>query len=44
MIVHVISEPKKTFFRDWLGVQSAIDRVITDTACNNRFISGSLEN
>src|SRR5947209_16459269 len=26
MIVHVISEPKKIFFLDWLGVQSAIDR------------------
>src|SRR5471030_1587295 len=29
MIVHVISEPKKTFFLDWLRVQSAIDRFIT---------------
>jgi hypothetical protein len=29
MIVHVISEPKKTAFLDWLGVHSAIDSFIT---------------
>ena len=38
MIVHVISEPKKTFFLDWLGVQSAIDRFITYSRWQQRFI------
>lgn len=38
MIVHVMSEPKKTFFLDWLGVQSAIDRFITYSRWQQRFI------
>ena len=38
MIVHVISEPKKTFFLDWLGVQTAIDRFITYSRWQQRFI------
>jgi glycosyltransferase involved in cell wall biosynthesis len=38
MIVHVISEPKKTFFLDWLGVHSAIDRFITYSRWQQRFI------
>jgi len=38
MIVHVISEPKKTLFLDWLGVQSAIDRFITYSRWQQRFI------
>src|SRR5262245_13485365 len=38
MIVHVISEPKKTFFLDRLGVQSAIDRFITYSRWQQRFI------
>src|SRR5262249_2393779 len=38
MIVHVISEPKKIFFLDWLGVQSAIDRFITYSRWQQRFI------
>src|SRR6516165_5689671 len=38
MIVHVISEPKKTIFLDWLGVQSAIDRFITYSRWQQRFI------
>src|SRR5277367_85603 len=38
MIVHVISEPKKTVFLDWLGVQSAIDRFITYSRWQQRFI------
>ena len=38
MIVHVISEPKKTAFLDWLGVQSAIDRFITYSRWQQRFI------
>jgi glycosyltransferase involved in cell wall biosynthesis len=38
MIVHVISEPKKTVFLDWLGVQSAIDRFITYSRSQQRFI------
>jgi glycosyltransferase involved in cell wall biosynthesis len=38
MIVHVISEPKKTVFLDWLGVQSAIDRFITYSRWQRRFI------
>jgi glycosyltransferase involved in cell wall biosynthesis len=40
MIVHVISEPKKTVFLDWLGVQSAIDRFITYSRWQQRFIEG----
>ena len=43
MIVHVISEPKKTAFLDWLGVQSAIDRFMTYSRWQQRFISGTLE-
>ncbi len=39
MIVHVISEPKKTAFLDWLGVQSAIDRFITYSRWQQRFIA-----
>jgi glycosyltransferase involved in cell wall biosynthesis len=38
MIVHVISEPKKTVFLDWLGVQSTIDRFITYSRWQQRFI------
>ena len=38
MIVHVISEPKKIFFLDWLGVQGAIDRFITYSRWQQRFI------
>jgi glycosyltransferase involved in cell wall biosynthesis len=38
MIVHVISEPKKLVFLDWLGVQSAIDRFITYSRWQQRFI------
>jgi glycosyltransferase involved in cell wall biosynthesis len=38
MIVHVISEPKKIFFLDWLGAQSAIDRFITYSRWQQRFI------
>ena len=38
MIVHVISEKKKMVFLDWLGVQSAIDRFITYSSWQQRFI------
>jgi glycosyltransferase involved in cell wall biosynthesis len=38
MIVHVISEPKKAVFLDWLGVQTAIDRFITYSRWQQRFI------
>jgi glycosyltransferase involved in cell wall biosynthesis len=38
MIVHVISEPKKTVFLDWLGVQTAIDRFITYSRWQQRFV------
>jgi glycosyltransferase involved in cell wall biosynthesis len=38
MIVHVISEPKKLIFLDRLGVQSAIDRFITYSRWQQRFI------
>src|SRR5215470_13502769 len=38
MIVHVISEPKKIIFLDWLGVQSCIDRFITYSRWQQRFI------
>src|SRR5215467_4368299 len=38
MIVHVISEPQKTVFLDWLGVQRAIDRFITYSRWQQRFI------
>jgi glycosyltransferase involved in cell wall biosynthesis len=38
MIVHVISEPKKTAFLDWLCVQSAIDRFITYSRWQQQFI------
>jgi glycosyltransferase involved in cell wall biosynthesis len=38
MVVHVISEPKKIVFLDWLGVQSAIDRFITYSSWQQRFI------
>jgi glycosyltransferase involved in cell wall biosynthesis len=38
MIVHVLSEPKKIMFLDWLGVQSAIDRFITYSRWQQRFI------
>ena len=38
MIVHVMSEPKKTFFLDWLGVQSCIDRFITYSRWQQEFI------
>jgi glycosyltransferase involved in cell wall biosynthesis len=38
MIVHVLSEPKKTAFLDWLGVQSAIDRFMTYSRWQQRFI------
>jgi glycosyltransferase involved in cell wall biosynthesis len=40
MIVHVISEPKKTFFLDWLGVQGCIDRFITYGRWQQAFIEG----
>src|SRR5258708_3869609 len=43
MIVHVISEPKKTVFLDWLGVQSAIDRFITYSRWQQRFVEERLE-
>jgi glycosyltransferase involved in cell wall biosynthesis len=39
MIVHVLSEPKKTAFLDWLGVQSAIDRFIAYSRWQQRFIA-----
>jgi glycosyltransferase involved in cell wall biosynthesis len=39
MIVHVLSEPKKTAFLDWLGVQSAIDRFIVYSRWQQRFIT-----
>lgn len=38
MIVHVISEPKKMVFLDWLGVQTAIDRFITYSRWQQQFI------
>ena len=38
MIVHVISEPKKTVFLDWMGVQSTVDRFITYSRWQQRFI------
>lgn len=38
MIVHIISEPKKTFFLDWLGVQSCIDRFLTYSTWQQKFI------
>ena len=38
MIVHVISEHKKVFFLDWLRVQTAIDRFITYSRWQQRFI------
>ncbi len=38
MIVHVISEPKKTFFLDRLGVQTCIDRFLTYSTWQQRFI------
>jgi glycosyltransferase involved in cell wall biosynthesis len=38
MVVHVISEPKKILFLDLLGVQSAIDRFITYSRWQQRFI------
>ena len=38
MIVHVISEPKKTFFLDRLGVQSCIDRFVTYSKWQQQFI------
>ena len=38
MIVHVISEPKKTFFLDWLGVQSCIDCFLTYSTWQQQFI------
>jgi glycosyltransferase involved in cell wall biosynthesis len=38
MIVHVISEPKKMVFLDWLGVQSGIDRFITYSRWQQSFI------
>jgi glycosyltransferase involved in cell wall biosynthesis len=38
MVVHVISEPKKIVFLDWLGVQSAIDCFITYSRWQQRFI------
>jgi glycosyltransferase involved in cell wall biosynthesis len=38
MIVHVISEPKKAFFLDWLGVQSCIDRFLTYSTWQQKFI------
>jgi glycosyltransferase involved in cell wall biosynthesis len=39
MIVHVLSEAKKTAFLDWLGVQSAIDRFIAYSRWQQRFIA-----
>ncbi len=38
MIVHVISEPKKAFFLDRLRVQSCIDRFITYSTWQQRYI------
>jgi glycosyltransferase involved in cell wall biosynthesis len=38
MIVHVISEPKKVVFLDWLRVQSAIDCFLTYSRWQQRFI------
>jgi len=38
MIVHVISEPKKTVFLDWLGLQSTIDSFVTYSRWQQRFI------
>ena len=38
MIVHVLSEPKKTAFLDWLRVQSAIDRFIVYSRWQQQFI------
>ena len=38
MVVHVLSERKKMAFLDWLGVQSAIDRFITYSSWQQRFI------
>jgi glycosyltransferase involved in cell wall biosynthesis len=38
MIVHVISEPKKTLFLDYLAVQSGIDRFITYSRWQQQFI------
>lgn len=38
MIVHVLSEPKKTVFLDWLGVQRCIDRFITYCSWQHQFI------
>ena len=38
MIVHVISEPKKTFFLDRLGVQTCIDRFLTYSTWQQQFI------
>lgn len=38
MIVHVMSEPKKLFFLDRLGVQSCIDRFLTYSTWQQRFI------
>jgi glycosyltransferase involved in cell wall biosynthesis len=38
MVVHVLSEQKKMVFLDWLGVQSAIDRFITYSSWQQRFI------
>jgi glycosyltransferase involved in cell wall biosynthesis len=38
MIVHIISEPKKTFFLDRLGVQSCIDRFLTYSTWQQTFI------
>ena len=38
MIVHVLSEPKKVLFLDRLGVQSCIDRFLTYSTWQQRFI------
>jgi glycosyltransferase involved in cell wall biosynthesis len=38
MIVHVISEPKKTFFLDRMSVQSCIDRFLTYSTWQQNFI------
>jgi glycosyltransferase involved in cell wall biosynthesis len=38
MLVHVMSEPKKTFFLDRLGVQSCIDRFLTYSTWQQQFI------
>lgn len=38
MLVHVISEPKKTVFLDRLGVQSCIDRFLTYSTWQKDFI------